>query len=57
MGAISTLTNKEYNTILDIPVRSGWYLSTWFLHVDKSRTYLSSSYTLFYQSSIYEISV
>jgi len=32
-------TEMCYNTILDIPVRSSWYLSTWFLHVDKSCTY------------------
>jgi hypothetical protein len=29
-------TGMCYNTILDISVCSGWYLSTWFLHVDKS---------------------
>ena len=28
-----------YNTILDIPVRSGWYLSNRFLHVEKACTY------------------
>ena len=28
-----------YSTILDIRVHSGWYLSTRFLHVEKTRTY------------------
>ncbi len=30
---------KRYNTILVISVHFGWYLSTWFLHVEKARTY------------------
>jgi hypothetical protein len=32
-------TGMRYNTILDIPVYSGWYLSTRFLHVENARTY------------------
>ena len=34
-----TSTGMCYNTILDIPVHSGWYLLTRFLHVEKARTY------------------
>jgi hypothetical protein len=34
-----TSTGMCYNTILDIPVRSGWHLSNRFLHVEKARTY------------------
>ncbi len=32
-------TGMRYNTILVIPVHSGWYLSTRFLQVEKARTY------------------
>ena len=32
-------TGMCYNTILDMLVHSGWYLSTRFLHVENARTY------------------
>jgi hypothetical protein len=32
-------TGMHYNTILVIPVHSGFYLSTRFLQVEKARTY------------------
>ncbi len=32
-------TGMHYNTILVVPVHSGWYLSTRFLQVEKVRTY------------------
>jgi hypothetical protein len=32
-------TGMHYNTILVIPVHSGWYLSMRFLHVEMARTY------------------
>ena len=34
-----TGTGMCYNTNLDIPVYSGWYLSTWFLQVENARNY------------------
>ena len=34
-----TGTGMCYNTILDIPVHSGWYLSTMFLQVENARNY------------------
>ena len=34
-----TSTGMCYNTILEIPVHFGWYLSNRFLHVEKARTY------------------
>jgi len=34
-----TGTRMCYNTILDIPVHSGWYLSMRFLQVENARNY------------------
>jgi hypothetical protein len=34
-----TSSGMCYDTILDIPVHSGWYLSARFLHVEKASTY------------------
>jgi hypothetical protein len=35
-------TGMRYNTILDIPVYSGWYLSTRFLQVENAPNYSNS---------------
>ena len=38
-NATGTGTGMCYNTILDTPVHSGWYLSTRFLQVENARNY------------------